>query len=125
MTHPCFAQKFCRSRIKDWKLTASPRRGLGSPRPRAIGSAATGRRGGNIGAANTARREIFGVEGWTRRYRAPPRQLARRSVQPAVADPYRGNDQNEHNELRKGKHNGVYRQLGRRFEKRQPSPAVL
>ncbi len=123
MTHPCFAQKFCRSRISDWKLKTSPRQALGSPRPRAIGSVAAGRRGGNISAANPTGREIFGVERRTRRRRAAPRQLARRPVQPTVADPHRGNDQNEHDQLRKCKHNRVYRQLGRRFEKRQPSPA--
>src|SRR5271163_5017137 len=105
MTHPCFAQKICKSRINDWKLKINPRRDLGSTRPRAIGSAAAGRRGGNIGAANPARREIFGMKrrSWGRL--PAPRQLARRPVQPTVADPHRGDHQNEHNELRKCKHN--------------------
>src|SRR5438477_241466 len=75
MTHPCLAQKFCKSSIKDWKLKTNPRRGLGSPRPRAIGSAAAGRRGGKIGAANPTPREIFGVERRTRGCRPAPHVL--------------------------------------------------
>src|SRR6516165_165418 len=104
MTPPWLAQKFCKSSINDWKLKTYPRQGLGSPRARAIGSAATGCGGGNIGAANPALCEIFGADGRTRRYRVAPRQLAGRPVQPTVTDPHRGNHQNEHNELRKCKH---------------------
>ena len=104
MTHPCFAQKFCKSRINDWKLKTNPRRSLRSTRPRAIGSAAAGRRGGNIRAANPARRKIFGMERRAWRRLAAPRQLARRPVQPAIADPHRGNHQNEYDELRKCEH---------------------
>ena len=97
MTQPCFAQKLCRSRISDWKLM--------SPRPRAIGSAATRRcwrrhrRRKPRMARDLRRGSPDGRAGARRRGNSRSR-----TVEPAIADPHRGDDQDQHNKLRKCKH---------------------
>src|SRR6266404_970959 len=75
-----------------------------SPRPRTIGSAAARRASGDIGAAHPARRQILGVDRRTRRPRTAARQLAGRRIQPAISHPYRGDDQNQQDELREREH---------------------
>lgn len=95
MTQPCSAQKRCSSNMSDWKLNTGLLRLRLLPRPRTIGSAATWRCRRDIGAADTASRQIFSVNGWAAGRRAALRDRAHRPVQPAIANPHQSDDQDE------------------------------
>jgi hypothetical protein len=123
MAQPCFAQKFCRSSINDWKLKPRPRFCPSSPRLRAIGPPTTWGCDGDIGATHSARCEIFRMDRRTSGRRAAARQLARRPIQPAIADPHRGDHQNKENKLRKRKHRRDLRGARKPGQGRPPNRA--
>lgn len=75
-----------------------------SARLRAVGPAAAGGSRRDIGTASAASHKVLGLDCPARWWRAPAREFARGSVQPAIADPYRGEHQDHYDELRELEH---------------------